>query len=68
MKKKYLWIAVEADEYELPIAVADTAKELGAIFGVRADSVIDSASKNRSGKLSGRKFIRVEDDNEHIPR
>ena len=68
MRQKYIWLAVEADEYELPIAVADTARELAELFGVRADSVIDSASKNRSGKLSGRKFIRVEDDNEYISR
>lgn len=59
-KKKYIWMAVEADEYELPLAVADTAKEMGEIFGVHKDSVIDSASKNRSGKITGRKFVRIE--------
>ena len=68
MKQKYIWLAVEADEYELPIAVTDTAREMGKLFGIGADSVMDSASKNRSGKLSGRKFIKVEDDNEYISR
>ena len=66
MRKKYLWIAVEADEYELPLAVCDTAREVGALFGIGADSVIDSVSKHRSGKLSGRKFVRVEDDDEYL--
>ena len=60
MKQKYLWIAVEPDEYELPLAVCDTARELGEIYGIGQDSVMDSVSKKRSGKLSGRKFVRVE--------
>ena len=55
---------MEADEYELPLAVCDTAREVGALFGIGADSVIDSVSKHRSGKLSGRKFVRVEADDE----
>lgn len=59
---KYLWLAVEPDEYELPLAVADTARELGAIYGIRKDTVIDMVSKGKSGKISGRKFIKVIND------
>jgi len=62
MKQKYLWIAVEPDEYELPLAVCDTARELGEIYGIGQDSVMDSVSKNRSGKLSGRKFMKVRNE------
>ena len=57
---KYYWLAVEADEYELPLAVADTAKELGDIVGVSKSVVIDAVKDNRSGKISGRKFVKVE--------
>ena len=62
MRQKYLWIAVEPDEYELPLAVCDTARELGEIYGIGQDSVMDSVSKNRSGKLSGRKFVKVRNE------
>lgn len=33
---KYLWMAVTPDELELPMAVADTARELTAMFGLKA--------------------------------
>lgn len=59
MKNKYIWVAVEADEYELPLAVADTARELGAIFGISQDSVKESAHMHRDGRISGRKFMKV---------
>lgn len=59
---KYLWLAVETDEYELPLAVTDTARELGEIYGIKKDSVIDMVSKGKSGKISGRKFIKVVND------
>lgn len=29
---KYIWLAVEADKYELPLAVAETAEELNVPF------------------------------------
>jgi len=57
--QRYYWLAVEADEYELPLAVADTAKELGDIVGVSKSVVIDAVKNNRSGRICGRKFTRV---------
>ena len=56
---KYLWLAVTADEYELPIAVADTARELGEKYGVTADTVITLERVGYSGKKTGRKYIKV---------
>ena len=56
---KYLWLAVTADEYELPIAVADTAKELGKIFGVSADTVMTSIHYGSSGVAKGYKYAKV---------
>lgn len=59
---KYLWMAVDADKYELPIAVTDTAEELGRMYGIGKNTVIDMVSKGKSGKISGRKFVKVLND------
>lgn len=56
---KYIWLAVETDEYELPIAVADTAKELGDIFGIKKHTVINCVSRKRSGREQGYRYIKV---------
>lgn len=57
--KKYLWLAVEADEYELPLAVTETARELAEIFGTTTNSVQTLERGGYSGKISGRKFVKV---------
>ena len=57
--QKYYWLAVEVDEYELPLAVCDTARELGEIYGVGEKTVIDAVGKNKSGKINGRRYVRV---------
>lgn len=59
---KYLWLAVEADEYELPLAVADTAEELGIIFGIKKNTVINCVLRNRSGRENGYKYIKVKNE------
>lgn len=38
-KQRYLWLAVTADEYELPMAVEDTAAALARRLGVSEDTV-----------------------------
>ena len=38
-KKRYLWLAVTADEYELPLAVEDTAAALARRLGDSEDTV-----------------------------
>lgn len=55
-------MAVEADEYELPLCIADTAKELGEKYGVTADTVITLARANWSGKATGRRFVKVRNE------
>ena len=57
--KKYLWLAVSVDEYELPLMVADTAAELSKAYGLGKNTVCDAVVRGNSGKNSGRKFIRV---------
>ena len=65
-KIKYLWLAVETDKYELPLAVADTAEELGMMFGVKKNSIINCVLRGRSGRENGYKYIRVVDDGENV--
>ena len=61
---KYLWVAVEADEYELPLAVCDTAQQLGDLYGLHKARIYDSIRKENSGRICGRKYIKVECDGE----
>lgn len=59
MSSKYLWIAVEADEYELPLYVADSARELAEKFGTTKHNVECLVYRDRGGLISGRKFLKV---------
>ena len=47
-QKQYLWMAVTADEYELPLIVEDTAAALARRLGVSEDTVrvIEYRGKN----------------------
>lgn len=56
---KYYWLCVEADEYELPLAVADTARELAEMCGTTAHNVETFVSKNSSGRDNGFKYIKI---------
>lgn len=56
---KYLWLAVEADKYELPLAVADSARELGEMMGSNKHNVETFVSKGSNGRLNGFKYIKV---------
>ena len=38
-KQRYLWLAVTADDYDLPLAVENTAAELARRLGVSEDTV-----------------------------
>lgn len=46
-KGKDLYVAYTNDEYELPIAVADTAKELAQMVGVTSDSLYCMMSRHQ---------------------
>ncbi|PPK77519.1 hypothetical protein BXY41_11658 [Lacrimispora xylanisolvens] len=58
MKKK-LYMAVETDEYELPLYVADTSRELADWSGLSIGYVLITISHCYSGKKAGIKFLRV---------
>ena len=56
---KYLWLAVTADEYELPLIVADTAQELADKFGITASSVMNCVIRQHGGRQNGYKYVKV---------
>ncbi len=55
-------MAVTADEYELPIAVADTARELGEMMGSSGHSIECCVSRNYNGRISKIKYVKVENE------
>lgn len=59
-----LYLAVTADEYELPLAVEADPSSLGRHFGIKGESVLCSISRKENGKAKGRRFIRIEVDDE----
>ena len=62
MSSKYLWLCVEADKYELPLAVADSSAELARKCGTTKHNVEAQVYGHWSGKMSGRKFVVVPRD------
>lgn len=46
-----LWLAVTPDKYELPIAVADTARELSKILGLSSHQVTSLYHLHNKGEI-----------------
>ena len=59
MKHIYIWMAVTPDEYETPLAIADSARELGDILGISHETVMTNECRHTDGSLSGRKIVKV---------
>lgn len=55
-----LILAVTPDKYELPLYVADTVREMARVVGMRENNVSSLIIKQRSGKKSGYRFLRIE--------
>lgn len=62
---KYLWLAVTADKYELPMFIEDTAKNLAKTLKVTKNSIVllefVQRTKGSSGKNVGFRVFKVED-------
>jgi hypothetical protein len=56
---KYLYMAVTPDDYELPIAVEESAIDLANKLGIEPISVYNSINKGLDGKNVGRKIIKI---------
>ena len=61
-----VYVAYEKKWPHLPIAVADTPKELGMILGVNKNYILSSISNLKNGHLKNSRYHRVviEDDDE----
>lgn len=57
-----VYMAVTADEYELPVVVVDSPAELAEIYGMTKDSVLSALTRGSRRKNIKEKFIRLEID------
>ena len=58
---KVIWMKITKDEYELPVAVADTAAELARMLNVSVDTIYSATSRRRNhGDKTA--FVKVEVD------
>lgn len=55
-----MYMAVTTDKYELPLAVADTARELGKLLNVSGNLIHSSISKNQNGKARKMRFLKID--------
>lgn len=58
--KNCVYMQVTPDEYELPMAVANSPRELSQITGFTVNQILSRISLNKSGKVKKRQFIKVE--------
>ena len=59
-----LYLRVTKDKYELPVAVADSPRELAKMTGVSRDTILSSLSHVKDGRIRNSiyKMVEVEDD------
>lgn len=56
---EYIWMLVTTDKYELPLAVAGSAKELGEMIGEKNYQNILSAVSHAKYRKNKSKYVRV---------
>lgn len=56
---RYLWMAVTADKYELPLIVEESAAALAAKCGVTPGTVKSAAFRESDGRINGFKYVKV---------
>ena len=60
-----LYIKVTSDEYELPLAVGDTVRELANMLGVKSDSIYSQMSHSKhNGYFCSYQKVEVDDEDE----
>lgn len=60
-----LYMKTTSDEYELPLAVAESPRELAEMIGIKVASVASTISRIKNGKPEATKcyhIVEVEDD------
>ena len=63
---EYVWMKVTEDEYEFPVAIADSARELARILGIKTNSIYSRISHVRYGRnqYTTYKKVRIDEDEE----
>ena len=63
-----VWMLVSDDKYELPLAIADTAKELAERCNVSIHTVISNFTRYQRGEYKKSKYlcVKVEDEDAEI--
>ena len=54
------YLEVTTDEYELPLAVAETVGELADLRGVKKNAILKALWKYKNGMTKKCKYIKVE--------
>lgn len=58
-----LYLRVTRDKYELPVAVADSAKELAEMCSVSNSTILSAISHEKAGRWKSQyKLVEVEDE------
>lgn len=55
----FVYMAVTADKYELPLAIADSPKQLAKLVGTTPAKISSAIGKNINGKYLGLKYVKV---------
>lgn len=65
---RFVWMKVTNDEYELPVAVADSAEKLARLIGAKAATIYSAAWQQKKGinRRSIYQCVEVEDDDHSI--
>lgn len=64
VKQRTVYMKVTDDEYELPVAIANTMKELAQILGVKKDTISGYISRYNRGLASHSAYRKVEIDDD----
>ena len=59
MSGKYFWLAVTTDEYELPLVVTESPKELGQLLNVSKETIKSAVKRSSEKSMNGVRYIRV---------
>lgn len=59
---RYIWMAITKDELELPVAIADTARELAEICGTSEENVRCIASRGERGIYKKPGYLRIKEE------
>lgn len=61
MKRRMIWMAVTADEYELPMILASSASKLAKELGVSTSTILTRENRKDNGKYTGYKIVKVKE-------